>query len=156
MVVIQEFEFVEDEGFVLALPFGMEGGTQGSDLADAVEMAVEWLKLHALYALAQGRELPETGLGHEARRGGRVIAVAVEADRSEIPAMTAAEAARKLGVSTARVSQLCRAGELDSWRIGATRMVSRESVEYRLRMKPLPGRPAANERRNRTGLRSAP
>ena len=55
--------------------------------------------------------------------------------------MTAAEAAEMLGVSTARVAQLCRDGSLNSWRVGNTRMVSRDSIEYRLAAKPAAGRP---------------
>ena len=60
---------------------------------------------------------------------------------SDIPAMTAADAARALGVSTARISQLVSAGLLDSWRDGTRRMVSRASVEARLEDPPRPGRP---------------
>lgn len=36
MFAVYEFEFFEDEGWVLALPFGLEGGTQGRDIAEAV------------------------------------------------------------------------------------------------------------------------
>ena len=50
--------------------------------------------------------------------------------------------ARELGVSTARVSQLIKAGLLDSWRDGTKRMVSRSSVEARKEYGPRPGRPA--------------
>ena len=46
--------------------------------------------------------------------------------------MTAADAARELGVSRARVAQLCQSGKLESWRDGSKRMVSRSSVESRL------------------------
>ena len=59
----------------------------------------------------------------------------------DIPAVTAAEAARRLGLTTARIAQLCKAGELNSWRIGATRMVSEDSIAYRLACDHKPGRP---------------
>ena len=62
-------------------------------------------------------------------------------DLFDIPAVTASEAAEMLGVSTARVAQLCRDGSLNSWKIGNTRMVSRDSIEYRLAAKPVAGRP---------------
>lgn len=62
---------------------------------------------------------------------------------TDIPAMTAADAARALGVSTARVAQLVSAGLLDSWRDGTRRMVSRASVEARLEDAPKAGRPKA-------------
>ena len=46
--------------------------------------------------------------------------------------MTAADAARELGVSRARVAQLCKAGLLESWMSGTNRMVTRNSVNARL------------------------
>ena len=69
----------------------------------------------------------------------------MEASLSDGPAMTAAEAARELGVSTARVAQLCASGQLDSWKVGATRMVSEDSVLIRKMHAPRTGRPAGRE-----------
>ena len=130
-VFVREFEVFVDEGIFVALPCDMEGGTQGTSFNDAVYMAADWLRDAALASLAKGKALPGGALGHVPQYGGRVIAVAVLAGRDDIPAMTAADAARVLNVSTARVAQLCKAGKLDSWRVGATRMVSKESVEMR-------------------------
>lgn len=62
-------------------------------------------------------------------------------DLSDVPAVTASEAAEMLGVSTARVAQLCRDGSLNSWRVGSARMVSRDSIRRRLIAKPGAGRP---------------
>lgn len=128
---VREFEFIPDEDWYLALPFDMEGGTQGRDLDEAVYMASDWLRLVAQDALAKGRDMPETSFGHVPRRGGTVIAIGVEVALSDVPAMTASEAARYLGVSRARITQLCKAGLLDSWRVGATRMVSVRSLDAR-------------------------
>lgn len=75
--------------------------------------------------------MPSMSFGHEPRHGGKVIAVAVSRELDDIPAMTAADAARELGVSRARVAQLCNTGLLESWRDGKKRMVSRASVEAR-------------------------
>ena len=55
--------------------------------------------------------------------------------------MTAHDAAGLLGVSMARVTQLCKAGRLDSWKVGRTRMVSLESIEARLAEERRAGRP---------------
>ena len=142
-VYVCEFEFVDHDGVVLAWPFwpGYEACTEGYGLDDAVAMAADWLRIMVLDCLAKGEAVPSCAFGHEAERGGKVIAVAIEADLSEVPAMTAAEAARTLGISTARVAQLCKAGQLDSWKVGGTRMVSRESVEARLSETPVAGRP---------------
>ena len=141
MLFIREFEIVPAEGGFVALPVSMEGGTEGDTFEEAVAMAADWLRMMALDALLHGRELGSAGLGNEPREGGRMVAVAVEADVSDAPAMTAAQAAQALGVSTARVAQMCAAGQLASWKVGATRMVACESVEERLAEAPRAGRP---------------
>lgn len=136
-----EFEFYEEEGMVLAIPFGHIGATEGADLQDAVYMASDLLRMYALEDVAKGRPPFWGPLSNKPVHGGIVIAVSVCVDRSEVPAVTAAEAAKRLQVSTARVAQLCKAGELDSWRVGATRMVSVDSIELRLALQRRSGRP---------------
>lgn len=144
MVYACEFEFYPSNGCVSAVPCGGWGeGTFGDDLADAVESVADWLAEVVDDHLMGRCGLPPTEFGHEPEHGGRVIAVAVSRELGDIPAMTAADASRALGVSTARVSQLIRAGSLDSWKDGTRRMVSRASVEARLDCLPKPGRPKA-------------
>lgn len=143
MIYIQEFEFIDEGGMVSAVPFGLEGATCGADIDEAVSMAVDWLKSHIEHLLISG-ESPKSGkLGNEPQHGGRVIAIAVDCDLSRVDAMTAADAARALGVSSARVAQMCESGKLTSWRDGSRRMVLRESVMARLADSPKPGRPKA-------------
>lgn len=141
MIYVREFEYMSEGKRVVAYPVGMEGATEGYDLYDAIDMAADWLRETALDALAAGGDIGRVELGSKPSRGGTVIAVAVEASLEDIPAMTSAEAARTLGVSTARVAQLCKAGKLDSWKVGGTRMVSRESVELREESDHPAGRP---------------
>lgn len=142
LAIACEFEFVEAEGVVQAFPFdGVGNATCGEDWGEAIMMAADILRGVGEELLARSEAAPEATFGHEARRGGRVIAVATTVRRADIPAVTAAEAARQLGVSSARVSQLCSAGALDSWRVGATRMVSVESIEYRRSLDLRAGRP---------------
>lgn len=144
MVYVWEFEFFDSGGHVDAFPCGDfgYGSTFGDDLEDAVESAADFLSMVVDDHLMNGTDLPPMSFGHEPEHGGRVIAVAVSRELGDIPAMTAADAARELGVSTARVSQLIGAGLLDSWRDGTRRMVSRASVEARKEHDPKPGRPA--------------
>lgn len=144
MVYVWEFEFFESDGYVNAFPCGELGGgaTFGDDLEDAVASAADFLAAMVDDHLMNGTELPPMGFGHGPEHGGRVIAVAVEREFGDIPAMTAADAARELGVSSARVSQLIGAGLLDSWRDGTRRMVSRASVEARKEQGPRAGRPS--------------
>lgn len=148
MMVICEFEFVEDkqEGGYLAIPFGMGGVTEGDTLEDAVAMAVDLLHMEALDALLHGRELPSSGVGNAPREGGTVMAVAVPVRLEDAPAVTAAQAAGMLGVSAARVAQMCAAGQLASWKVGRTRMVALESIEERNAACPAPGRPRSEQR----------
>ena len=128
------FELVDHDGdgVYVAYPAGLDGATEGHGYVDAVEMAADWLRECALDFLMRGEKWPELPLDAKPTRGGSMITVAVDASLDQIPAMTAAEAARTLGVSTARVAQLCKAELLESWKVGGTRMVSVDSVESRL------------------------
>lgn len=142
MKYVWEFEFFNSDGCVCAVPCPpMEGGTFGEDFDEAMDSAVDWLSGMVDAHLTDGLPLPKRSFGHKPQNGGRIIAIAVSRELSDIPAMTAADAARVLGVSSARVAQLCQAGLLDSWRDDTKRMVSRDSVEARLAESPKPGRP---------------
>lgn len=138
-----EFEFVRDGDYILCWPFwpGRVDGTQGEDFDDAVDMAADWLHTMVLDYLMKGYEVPKFPKGNEPKRGGSIVAVAVDASLSEVPAVTAADAAGLLGISAARVTQLCNAKLLDSWKVGRTRMVSLESIELRLDEERKAGRP---------------
>ena len=141
MICINEFELYEHEGAVLAVPFGMEGGTFGSDFAEAVESAADWLMETARASLMRGIEPVSGSLGNSPLHGGKVVVVAVECRLDDVEAITAAEAARALGVSSARIAQMCAAGLLVSWKEGSRRMVALESVKARLAEAPKAGRP---------------
>ncbi len=143
MVYVWEFEFFDSGGMVDAVPCGSlgGGGTFGSGLNDAVASAADFLSCMVDDHLMGGIDLPAPDFGHEPQNGGKIIAVAVSRELGDIPAITAADAARMLGVSSARVSQLIGAGLLDSWRDGTKRMVSKASVEARLADSPKAGRP---------------
>lgn len=144
MIIMQEFEVHADpEGGYAVEPCGLAGATEGDTYEKAVEMAVDWLRVHALAALERGAEFESSGLGHAPSHGGTTVTIAINAELSDIPAVTATEAAEMLGVSTARVAQLCRDGGLNSWKVGSARMVSRDSIECRLAAKPEAGRPRA-------------
>lgn len=118
MFYICEFEFYDDgEGSVAALCLnGWGGATFGDNLEDAGESAADWLTCMVDDCLMNRRELPPVELGHEPQRGVMVVALAMPRELSNIPAMTAADAARELGVSTARVTRLANAGLLDPGR----------------------------------------
>ena len=135
MIYIREFEFYSSNGYVLAVPCDMGGGTFGATLEEAAESAADWLFETITDHLIANEAIPGGKLG------GKVIAIAVNASLGNVDAMTAADAARMLGVSTARVAQMCASGKLASWKDGSKRMVARRSVEARLAEAPAPGRP---------------
>ena len=141
MIYIREFEFYESDGCMLACPCDMEGGTFGDSLEDAVQSAADWLRETITDSLVRDEAASGGKLGHAPRFGGRVIAVAVDCDLSRVDAVTAADAARMLGVSTARIAQMCESGRLTSWKQGTRRMVMRSSVEARMAEAPKAGRP---------------
>ncbi len=144
MIYIREFEFyVDDAGFVVADPCDMQGGTFGTSLEDAAESASEWLSDTVIDNLAHGRKTEGGKLGHKPRHSGQVIALSVNTDLTRADAVTAADAARMLGVSTARVAQMCKTGKLTSWKEGSKRLIMRRSIEARLEEQPKPGRPKA-------------
>ncbi len=93
MFYTQEFELVSDEGAIVALPFDLEGGTQGATVAEAMEMAGDWLRGEVLAYLEAGEEPPAPTFGNEPAQGGRVVLVGVYASLSDVPSVSAAEAA---------------------------------------------------------------
>ena len=77
----------------------------------------------------------------------------IDIDRSLLTdAVTAADAARMLKVSSARVAQMCLNGKLTSWKEGTKRMVLRSSIEARLEECPKAGRPRKPQRQSKKAL----
>lgn len=141
MFYLCEFELYEEEGMVTASPFGLEGGTCGSDFRDAAEMAADWLKGDADMRLMLGRDLPELPIGNEPSHGGQLLLVGVDASLDNIDALPAHEAAELLGVSRARVSQMMKSQQLFGFRKGRDAFVTRDSLRARMAEKPKSGRP---------------
>ncbi len=77
-MLIREFEFYNEDGYVLADPCDMEGGTFGSSLDDAIESAADWLFETATCDMAAGRKTQGGAFGHEPQNGGKVIALAIK------------------------------------------------------------------------------
>lgn len=141
MIVINEFEFFKENGMVCAIPFGRGGGTCGDNLNDAVAMAANWLYETVKQESIEGKHPKSSSFDHKPKHGGIIIAVAIDFDLSRVDAVTAADAARILNISPARVAQMCESGQLTSWKDGSKRMILRESVNARLLDNPGAGRP---------------
>lgn len=141
MFVMAEFELIETEGVVLAEPHGLEGGTEGRDQREAAMMAADWLRGEAEHWLMSGAEPPELPIDQPPAHGGHVILIGVDVSLEAIDTVTASEAARALGVSRPRVTQMIRSGRLEGYTKGHATFVTRASVEARLADPPRPGRP---------------
>ena len=141
MFYLCEFELYEEDGYVIAEPFGLGAGTFGEGREDALESAADYMRVAIEDMLIKGETVPEATLGNPAQHGGMVVVLAVDCSLDRVDAVTAAEAARILNVSRARVTQMCESGRLQSWKDGAKRMVTRDSIKARLEEQPKAGRP---------------
>ncbi|MBQ6524438.1 MAG: HicB family protein, partial [Atopobiaceae bacterium] len=63
-------------------------------------------------------DIPVPTFGNEPQHGDRVVVFAVEAGLDTVRKVTASEAARMLGVSPGRVTQMLGANQLEGWREG--------------------------------------
>jgi len=92
-----EFEILPGEhGYHAVIPFDFEGSTQGEGVADAINMAADWLQVMVEHALMHRLDLPAPTYGNEPRHGGRVVNVSVEVSLDTVRAVRASEAAERL------------------------------------------------------------
>lgn len=132
MFKVYEFEIYLGEQFYIAEPFGLDGGTQGESFDETVEMAADWLKGMIEFWDIRGIEPPVATFGNVPRHGGEKVVIGVEAGRHSIEKMAASTAARELGVTPGRVTQLLAANQLEGWRDGRNTYVTADSVRARL------------------------
>ena len=141
MLSVYEFEVFEHGGVYLALPYDMTGGTQGDDFKDACESAADWLQLELEHRAMRGIAFPDSTFDNEPRHGGRNVVVAVNAGTDTVPKVLPSEAARMLGVSPGRVTQMMDSGQLEWLEEAGKKWVTVYSVEARLAEQPKAGRP---------------
>lgn len=141
MLFLCEFEIFKSETMYVAVPCGLDGATQGYDLADASFMAYDWLRMMGEDMLMRGQELPKLPLGNSPQEGGRMLLVGVDVSLDTINKVTASEAAEMLGVSRSRVSQMLKVHLLDGYKDGRDTYITIDSVNARLEERPKAGRP---------------
>lgn len=127
-----EFEIVMNEDGYLALPYDLGGGTRGKDFDELCRMVVDWLKLTLEDHDMHHKPLPAPTYGNGPRYGGTNMIFAVQAGRETVERVTASTAARMLGVTPGRVTQLMSSYQLEGWREGRNTYVTLASVEARL------------------------
>lgn len=141
MLHVYEFEVFQDGDMYLAFPFDMEGGTQGETLEEVCRMATDWLQAEMEYRAMNDEELPEATFGNKPVHGGQTLIVAVNAGKETVNKVSASDAARMLGVSPGRVTQMINAGLLQAFKEGHKTWVTVDSINARLDSAPKAGRP---------------
>lgn len=143
MLHTYEMEIFPEEGGFVAEPFDMPGATEGDTFGEAEMMAADWLKTEMEHRDMNGIPFPSPTFGNTARHpGGRVVCFAVVAGRDTVEKVSASEAARRLNVTPARVTQMLVANQLAGWRDGPRTWVTVDSINARLAEHPRPGRPS--------------
>lgn len=135
----------EDEGgYSVEIPALPGCFTCGDDYMDAVSMAADAARTWVASALRHGESVPP--YRREMPSDGEKVCIVFDADPSWIvdgPVVSAAEAARQLGVSAGRVTHMLDAGLLEGYRNGRRTFVTKASIEARKAAPGRSGRPRA-------------
>lgn len=133
----------EEGGYSVEIPDLPGCFTYGDDYMDATFMAADAAKTYVASLLAHGEKVPKPS-SRSYSDNCKCVYVFFETGESYIvhgPVVSAAEAARMLGVSAGRISRMLDAGLLDGYRSGRRTYVSKKSIEAR-KASPRPaGRP---------------
>ena len=119
--------------------------SEGDTYEEAVWMAADAAKTWLASCMAHGGIIPEH-TRHEVPQGCEQVVLFLEAEPDYVlvgEVVSAAEAARMLGISAGRVSHMINAGILQGCRKGRHTLVSLASVQARMNSVHGPGRPKA-------------
>ena len=130
----------EEDGYTVTCHDLPGAVTFGRDIPEALAMAADCLATYLGFLASEGRNIPAPT---DYPSNARVTWVSFETEASYImgPCVSAAEAARMLGVSRSRVSQMVAAGQLRSNRKGGHLYIEEQSVRHRMEERPSSGRP---------------
>lgn len=105
----------------------------GETFAEAVESISNGAESYLETLVAYGEEFPKPVFGRKTAENEYLVALSVYVDVDLVEGyVTAAEAARELGVTPARVSHLIRDRKLDAYHKGRNTYVTRASLDARL------------------------
>lgn len=133
----------EEGGYDVRVPSLPGCFTHGDTYEGAAAMAADAMRTYVASLLRHGEE-PPAPLFHDPAEGESALAVCFDADEGYIvegEVVSAAEAARRLGVSAGRVTHMLASGVLDGYRRGRRTYVTVESIGRRLADGARPGRP---------------
>lgn len=133
----------DEEGYSVEVPDLPGCFTYGDTYEDAVYMAADAMKTYMASLLTDG-EQPPRYTRHDCPDGSESVNVFFETDQDYVidgETVSAAQAARDLGVSKGRITQMLNAGLLEGYREGRRTYISVNSVAERKKAMPRAGRP---------------
>ncbi len=131
----------EDGGYWAEVPDLPGCFGQGDDYMSTVESISDGIETHLAALREYGMPIPAAG-PVPAVDGGEVVYVYADDDfRLGLPTVSAAEAARMIGVTKGRVSQLINEGRLVAERLADGTNVTVESIEQYMSSRRKVGRP---------------
>lgn len=133
----------EDGGYSIEFPDLPGCFSDGDDFVDAVDMAADAAKTYVASLMRHGEAIPGPSV-NAVPDGATDVWVSFEADPGYVidgPVVSAAQAARELGLSAGRVTHMLDAGILEGYRQGRRTWISAASVEARKAEAPKAGRP---------------
>ncbi len=142
MMYVYELEISSaEEGGYLVTSFDMEGATSGATLQEAYQYGADWLRAHLEHCEMHQLPVPAATYGNAPRNGGTVAVFVVIAGIETIPRVSLAEAARRLGVTPGRITQMLANNLLESFEADGRKWITVHSIEARLAEQPKAGRP---------------
>lgn len=133
----------DEEGFNVEVPDLPGCFTFGRTLEEALAMAADAMKTYVASLLLDG-EKPPAFVQHECPAGSKSIDIYFDTDDNYIvtgEVVSASQAARDLGVSRGRITQMMDAGILQGFRRGRGTYITVESIKARKNAAPKAGRP---------------
>ena len=131
MLYLYEIEIFKDDDYYIAVPFDFEGATEGFSKQECLEMAADLLTSEIQHRLMHRDNLPEPTIDNSPQYKGKIYSLAIDTGIGAIPRMLKSEAARALGISQGRVTQLVKSGKLETFSYQGREYVTKASVDAR-------------------------
>ena len=131
MLYLYEIEIFKDDDYYIAVPFDFEGATEGFSKQECLEMAADLLTSEIQHRLMHRDNLPEPTIDNSPQYEGKIYLLAIDTGIGAIPRMLKSEAARTLGISQGRVTQLVKSGKLETFSYQGREYVTKASVDAR-------------------------
>ena len=131
MLYLYEIEIFKDDDYYIAVPFDFEGATEGFSKQECLEMAADLLTSEIQHRLMHRDNLPEPTIDNSPQYEGKIYSLAIGTGIGAIPRMLKSEAARTLGISQGRVTQLVKSGKLETFSYQGREYVTKASVDAR-------------------------